>query len=66
MGKAAEILCFGVSAALNMFLSASRLYAALFLDLMPWAGDGELQSGGGFGILGGYTREERDRDGRDH
>lgn len=29
-------------------------------------GDGELQSGGGFGILGGYTREERDRDGRDH
>ena len=49
-----------------MFLSGSRLYAALFLDLMPWAGDGELQSGGGFGILGGYTREERDRDGRDH
>lgn len=29
-------------------------------------GDGELQSGGGFGILWGYTREERDRDGRDH
>lgn len=51
---------------INMFLLGGRLRAAHFSGSMPWAGDGELQSGGGFGILGGYTREERGRDGRDH
>lgn len=45
--KAAEILCFGVSAALNMFLSGSRLYAALFLELMPRAEMGNCNRAAG-------------------